>query len=184
MNLRDLIANRRTVHNFTSERVDDGLVVEALRLSLWAPNHRLTFPWVYRELGPEVRGRLAELAVDLKRAKGPVSEVTAKAIYDSVVTPSHVISLGVARSTEASKQHEDYATLACSVQIASLFLWEHGIATKWTTSGWSRHARAYGLIGVDPAAVVLEGALIIGRAQIVPEASERPALEKVFQRLK
>lgn len=181
MDLRQLIQTRRTVHNYTPAKVDDQIVAEALALSLWAPNHKLSYPWVYRQLGPETRVKLAELAVELKGAKSPLSDIKAKAVRDNVTVPSHLIALGMKRSADVGRQHEDYATLSCSVQILSLFLWEKGIASKWSTGGWSMHPRAYPLIGVDPAEVSLEGCLMIGHAQIKPPAPERPPLAQFLR---
>lgn len=179
MDLRELILTRRTVHNFTPEKVEDALVEEALALSLWAPNHKLSYPWVYTWLGAETRAGLAELNAELK-AGNPMKE---KAARENVITPSHLISLGIKRTPDKpGREHEDYATLASSVQIISMFLWEHGIATKWSTGGWSTHERAYEIMGVDPAAVRLEGALMIGREQIMPPAPERPPLSRFLRK--
>lgn len=178
MDIRDVILTRRTVHNYTPEKVDDALVEEALALSLWAPNHKLTFPWVYTWLGPETRSRLGDLSAELKAA----DPVKRKAAKDTVITPSHLISLGIKRSESAGRQHEDYATLACSVQILSMYLWQHGIATKWSTGGWSTHEKAYEIIGLNPAEVKLEGALMIGYEQILPKAPERPPLERFLRK--
>jgi nitroreductase len=180
MDFRDLVLTRRTVHSFTPEKVDDKLVKAALALSLWAPNHKLTYPWVYVWLNEDKRARLGDLNVELKAAKGPLSDVKARAARDNVTTPSHLIALGMKRSSSPTQEHEDYATLACSVQIMSLFLWQHGVATKWTTGGWGLHERAYEIMGVDPAAVRLEGCLMIGRALHKPPAPERPSLDKVL----
>jgi nitroreductase len=188
MDFQQLVTTRRTVHNYTTEKVQDELVVEALRLSLWAPNHRLTFPWQYVSVGPAARARLADLAVELKSAKAakaggaePMSDAKKHAIRETLVNPSHIILVGVKKS-EPHIQHEDYATLACGIQIATLFLWENGISTKWSTGGWAMHAKTYEICGIDSAQVQLEGALLIGKPQITPPAPERPTLDKFFRR--
>jgi len=179
MDLNKLILTRRTVHNYTPEKVEDSLVEEALALSLWAPNHKLSFPWVYTWLGAETRSRLGDLNAELK-AGNPIKE---KAARENVVTPSHIISLGLKRTPgKPEREHEDYATLACSVQIICLFLWNHGIATKWSTGGWTIHERSYSIIGVDPLTVRLEGALMIGREQMMPHAPERPPLTQFLRK--
>lgn len=183
MDLRELILSRRTVHNYHPDKVPDSLVEESLRLSLWAPNHRLTFPWVYTLIGPVARERLADLAVDLKSAKEPLSDVKARAVRDTVLNPSHVVSLGFKLNGKESVEREDYATLACSVQIVSLHLWQHGIATKWSTGGFTIHPRTYEILGLDASVIRLEGALLIGRAQQVPERPERPPLEQFLRRV-
>lgn len=176
MEFSQLVSSRRTVHNYVAEKVSDELVREALRLSLWAPNHKLTFPWVYTWIGPRARNDLAELSVDLKSAKETLSPVKAQATRDNVLTPSHLISLAIRRSDE-KRLHEDYATLACSVQIATLQLWSHGVYSKWSTGGWSTHARSYKILGLDPQEVQLEGCLMIGKALHIPPTPERPPLE-------
>lgn len=180
MDLKQLVLSRRTVHNYKSTRVDDELIQEALRLSLWSPNHRLTYPWLYIQIGPEARARLADLSVQLKSQKGPLSDVKAAAVRASVLNPSHLIALGCKRSGEAVIEHEDFATVAGSVIIASLFLWEKGIATKWSTGGWAMHPKTYEILGVDPDEVRIEGCLMIGVADIVPHVPERPDLKETL----
>jgi nitroreductase len=182
MDFKQLILSRRTVHNYKPTRVDDELVQEALRLSLWSPNHRLTFPWFYSEIGPEARARLADLAVQLKSQKAPLSDVKEAAVRASVLNPSHLIALGRKRADEPSAEHEDFATLAGSVVIASLFLWEKGVATKWSTGGWTLHPKTYEVLGADPKEVRLEGCLMIGVADIVPHVSKRPDLKEILKK--
>jgi len=182
MDLAQNTKTRRTVHNYKTDKIDDGLVLQALELSLWAPNHKLTYPWVYIWLGEQTRVQLADLSADLKAAKKVLSETEKKAARANVLNPSHLIALGLKRSGDAHREHEDFATLACSVQIACQFLWEKGVGTKWTTGGWLQHERSYQILGVDPAEVRLEGGLMIGVPSIVPAATARPPLEQFLKR--
>lgn len=189
MDFRELVLTRRTVHAYTTEKIDDRLVEEALALSLWAPNHKLTFPWAYTWVGPEARARLADLSVELKSARGGMNEVKAAALRAKLMEPSHLIILGrrlhdgSGRAADEATAREDFATIACGVQTLSLFLWQHGVSTKWSTSGWSTHARAYAILDVDPAEVRLEGAVMIGRARLMPQVPERPRLENVLRKI-
>jgi nitroreductase len=181
MDLAQITASRRTVHNYKTDKVDDSLVLRALELSLWAPNHKLTFPWSYVWVGPAARSRLADLSAELKAAKKPLSDVEKTAVRATVTNPSHLIALGIRRSDE-HRQHEDFATLAASVQIACLYLWEKGVGTKWTTGGWTRHSNTYKILGVNPEDISLEGGLMIGVPVIVPAATSRPSLDKFLHR--
>ena len=184
MDFEQLVATRRTVHNYTPEKVTEDLIVEALRLSLWAPNHKLTFPWVYTIVGAKARQQIAAIYLEAKMGKAsePMSEAKKKATLDTLMNPSHFISIGIQRS-EAKREHEDYATLACSVQIASMYLWQNGVSTKWTTSGFATDPRVYGILGLDPAAVRLEDPLFVGKAQVMPTAQERPRLDQFLRRV-
>jgi nitroreductase len=183
MDLAQLTVSRRTVHSYKTDKVADDLVRKALELSLWAPNHKLSFPWVYIWIGGSARAQLAALAAELKAAKKGLSDVEKKAVAATVTNPSHLIALGLRRSEDAHRAHEDFATLACSVQIAASFLWEHGVGTKWSSGGWTTHPRTYEILGVSPAEVALEGALMIGVPLIVPKATERPSLDRFLRRV-
>ncbi len=184
MNFEKLILSRRTVHNFTKDSVPEKIIEQALSLSLWSMNHKLTFPWVYISVGPEARDKLADLSVELRSAKEPVSDVKIKAIRDNILNPAHLIAIGIKLTGEAKREHEDYAALSAAVQIASLVLWENGIASKWSTGGYSTNSRTYEILEVDPQAIRLEGALMVGVAREVPPAPKRPSLESVWRKTK
>ena len=164
-----------------TDKIADSLVERALQLSLFAPNHKLTFPWAYFWTGPGVREKLANLVVELKSAKEPLNEIKKKAAYDKTRNPSHLILIGTRRG-DPSRAHEDYASLACAVQIAILYLWEQGVGTKWSTGAYFTGPRAYEIIGVSPEEYKLEGGLLIGVPQIMPPAPERPPLVQFLHR--
>jgi nitroreductase len=176
-----LIKERRTIQLFSAEKISDSVVNEALELSLWAPNHKNTFPWVYRIVDAAKRQKLGELGVWLKEQKGPASETTKKAVFESVTIPSHYVALGTKKSGDGKTDLENFATLACSVQIASMFLWDKGIGAKWTTSAFSMHAKTYEILGLSPEEVILRGGLFIGKAAMVPPVRQRPSLETILK---
>ena len=180
MEFSELVRTRRTVHNYLATPIPRPIVDQALELSLWSPNHKLTYPWVYTWLGPQARAAMAALSVELKSAKGALSEIKVKAINDSMLNPAHLIAVGIRRS-DPFTEHEDYATLAGSLQIAAMDLWANGIGTKWSTGGAWLHARAYEVLGLDAGAVRLEGALMIGVPQTVPHAPMRPPLSQFLR---
>lgn len=181
MDFSELVRTRRTVNNYLPDELPISDVEEALALSLWAPNHKLTFPWVYTWVGPRARKELSQLAVELKSAKGELSETKAKAVRDTMLNPAHLIALAIKRS-HPFQEHEDYATLSCSVQIATMHLWQKKIGTKWSTGGAWLHEKTYGILGLDPAKVKLEGGLLIGVPQQIPSASVRPPLGDFLKR--
>ena len=84
---------------------------------------------------------------------------------------------------DPGRAHEDYATLAAGVQIASLFLWQQGIASKWSTGGFSTHAETYRILGLNPAEVRFAGCLVVGMAAVVPAAPERPSQDQFLRRV-
>jgi len=180
MEFPELVRARRTVHNFAATAVDRDLVFEALGLGLFAPNHRLTHPVRFVNVGPTARAGLIELALELKSAKEPIGDVKRKALTDALMAPPYVIGLALKRADKPEVAREDYATLGAGVQTISLHLWNRGIATKWSTAKWTMSARSYALMGLDPELFALEGCLMIGRASFVPAAPRRPTLAEVM----
>ncbi len=185
MDLASLVRSRRTVHSYRAEKISDQVVEEALNLALWAPNHKLSFPYVFVAVGPMAREKLAALAVELKQAKDPepISAVKAEAIARNVMAPSHLIALGIRRSEDAHRQHEDYAALACAVQIAALALWDKGVVSKWSTGGYSVNSKTYKILGLDSQKIQLEGCLMIGQPETTPPPPERPSLDNFYSRV-
>jgi nitroreductase len=185
MDLAELTVSRRTVHNYTTEPVADVVVERALELSLWAPNHKLTFPWAYFWLGAKTRQRIAEFNVEMKLRREPeLSDTKKRAARENVLNPSHLILLGMRKgAADAARRHEDFATLACAVQIASLYLWDQGVASKWSTGGWATAPEVYAILGISADEIQLEGALMVGHAQNVPAPPMRPPLSRFLRRM-
>lgn len=182
-NLEKLIESRRTVHQFTNEKVDEDLVIKALELSLWAPNHRHTFPWQYILVSDEKRKALIDISIELRKTKDPtLSRVKEEAVRMRLTDPSHWVVLGLKNPKDQKILLEDIATLGASVQIASLFLWEKGIACKWSTGAFSTHEKAYHILGLNPEDTYLMGILFIGGAGVIPPAIQRPAITDVLER--
>ena len=181
MDLKELIRTRRTIQTFTAEKVSDALVKEALELSLWAPNHKLTFPWVYFDVRGKQRQKLGELLADLKAKKKDLSGPVRKSMIDNFLKPSHFVLLGMKAEEKEERERENYATLACSVQIASMVLWEKGVGSKWSTSGFTMDEETYDILDISPKKITLHGGLFIGMPADVPEADERPPLEDVLR---
>lgn len=179
MDLEDLVKDRRTIQIFKREDVPWEDVRRALELSLWSLNHRWTFPWEFFVLGPEARARIAELGARLKCEKKPGSsfEVQKKAMDAVLGNPAYVMALGLKRASSPHVEQEDFATMACTVQLASLLLWQKGIGSKWSTSGFTNHEETYRILGCSPEEVRLAGFFFIGHAAQVPPARERPSLD-------
>lgn len=178
----ELVRGRRTIHEFDSTaEVSWTLVSQALNHSLWALNHRLTFPWRYFRLGPQARARVAELALAVyleEKSLTKISAVLEAQIKNKVLDPSELIVLGLKRNTKPEVAREDYATLSASVMIASLSLWQHQIGSKWSTGKVSRSPGLYEILSCDKDEVELCGFLFVGKQSQVPRDQSRPPLSE------
>jgi nitroreductase len=183
LDLKTAILSRRTVHEFSADPVPQDLIEEALKLALWAPNHKLTYPWMFYWVGKETQSKFADLAVELKsQSDPPPSEVMLKALHKKLSVIPQMIAVGCKKVESAFQQREDYAAVACGLQNASLFLHEQGYASKWSTGGFTRQEKTYDILGVNSDEVDIVGFLFVGKGQPPAKQQVRPALESVLLR--
>ncbi len=179
LKLENLIRERRTIHDYKALSVEWSTVEKALELSLWALNHKLTFPWAYYRVGPKARLKIADIMVDAtEKKKGPLSASMKESVRQKILNPAEIIFLGQKRDSDKDRAKEDYATLACSVQIASLYLWEQGIGSKWSTSGFVFKEKTAKALGIDSDKIEVVGCLFVGIGERTPKVPERPPLKK------
>lgn len=163
MSIEEIVRTRRTHHQFTGQQVPQEVINTALELALWAPNHKLTHPWVFFDLGPETRQKLVDLAVELKKHKTPdLSEAMESSLRSKLESASHMLMIGLKICEDDFQQREDYATVSCGVQNMSLYLHEQGFGSKWSTGGFTRHKKTYEILGVDSSKTEIVGALLVG----------------------
>ncbi|MEP0547515.1 MAG: nitroreductase [Rhodothermales bacterium] len=174
-----LLRSRRTVHLFEPEPVPDDVLLRALDLARWAPNHRLTEPWRFVLLGPETAATIVDLNARLVAAARGAAAGEAKRVRWAAVPGWLVVTCRV--SEDATRMREDYAACSCAIQNFQLYLWSEGIGVKWTTGAVTREPAFYDLAGLDAARETVVGLLWYGKPAVVPEAARR-SLEAVLTR--
>ncbi len=167
-----LLRSRRTIHLFAPEPVPDDLVLRALDLARWAPNHRLTEPWRFTLLGPETAAAVVDLNARLvTEARGAAAGEAKRERWAAI--PGWLV-VTCRTSEDAERAREDYAACCCAIQNLQLYLWSHGVGVKWTTGPVTRDARFYDLVGLDAERETVVGLLWYGVPSVVPETQRQP----------
>lgn len=175
-----VLRSRRTIHLFTPAVPPRALVMQALDLARWAPNHRMTEPWRFYLLGPETAGAIAQLNAEIVvAARG---EAAGQKKLDRWQRVPGWLVVTCARSEDPVRQHEDLLACACAVQNFQLALWAEGVGTKWSTGKVTRDPRFFELLGIDPAEEVFVAMLWYGYPAEIPEAQRRPVAEVLVER--
>jgi len=169
--LAERIRSRRTTKLYLKQPVDRKLVLDAIEVARWAPNHHLTEPWHFHLLGEK---KIAE-CVELTRTV--VTELKDRKMGDfkaasAAATPGWLI-VTCDKSDDELMQREDYASCACAIQNLMLYLSEAGVATKWATGPITRDDRFFELLGADPGDVFVVGIIWYGYAKITPTQSRK-----------
>jgi nitroreductase len=169
--LAERIRSRRTTKLFLKQAVDRKLILDAIEVARWAPNHHLTEPWHFYVLGSRKIRECVDLTrtvvTEIKDAKmGKFKAESAAAIPGWLVVTCK-------KSDDELLQREDYASCACAIQNLMLYLSEAGVATKWATGPITRDERFYELLGADPNSVLVVGIIWYGYPKITPEQSRQ-----------
>lgn len=178
--LASLIRSRRTVGSFLPEPIDDAIVMQAIELATWAPNHRKTEPWRFTRLGPISQAAIIALNSELITAKSGAAAAEAKRAQWSSI-PGW-IAVTCCKSTDPLQREEDYAACCCAIQNLMLALWSHGVASKWSTGEVTRQARYADFVQFDPAEEQSVGLIWYGKPAVLPTQSRRPLSDVVRDR--
>jgi nitroreductase len=183
MTVQELIASRRTIHDYEPGPVAEGSIERAVSAATAAPNHRMTEPWRFVRVGPEARQVLVGVSAELKGGAAALGEPGLQKLRAKMVNPAELLVVCQVRHDKQEIAREDYAAVACAVQNAMLSLWAEGIGSKWSTGAITTDERTYRTLGVDPQREEIVGFLWAGRAARldVPKPRRRRELAEILR---
>lgn len=147
--LNRLLVGRTTVHEFESRPLPLDALERAFEAAVAAPNHRLTEPWRFVQVGPHTRHILARLRAQLKAKGRPLQPEALERELTKMLEPAELLAACRVRHTDPVVEREDYAAVACAIENLCLSLWAEGIGTKWSTGAVTTHEDTYRALGVD-----------------------------------
>lgn len=168
----ELLKSRRTVNFFKPEPVSRELLLQAIEVARWAPNHKLTEPWHFYLPGDGTVAAIIDLIVEVKA--GNRDDSARRAVRERLeAIPSWFILTCRITPDSPVQQREDYAACACAMQNLMLYLWHAGVGVKWTTGQATRDERLYEILGVSSNEERIVGLFWYGYPQAVPPPRER-----------
>jgi nitroreductase len=174
-----IIKTRRTIHRYLDQKVPFEELQNAVLAAHHAPNHKLTFPWRFIHVGPEIRSKVDQASLSFLSAKGQPDEQALMLFKEKSIYPELLIACQK-RSNDPIQSKEDYAAVACAIQNLSLYLHSKGIGAKWSTGGLSQNPYAYQILEIDPKEEEIVGLIWIGYPAQTPDI-KRPELSAVFR---
>ena len=173
--LAERIRARRTTKLYLKQRVDRKLILDAIEVARWAPNHHKTEPWHFYVLGDQKISECVELTrTVVTEIKGP--DLGNFKAQSAAEIPGWLV-VTCNRSDDERLQREDYASCACAIQNLMLYLSEAGVATKWATGPITRDARFFELLGADETDVLVVATVWYGYPKITPSQSRKGIAE-------
>lgn len=169
--IAELIRSRRTTNLFESDPVDPDALIDAIELARWAPNHRLTEPWRFYLIGPQMALAVADCwAAYEAEIKGDAAGSARRKRLATI--PGHFVVTSARDENDVIDQ-ENYAAVCCAVQNLTLYLWQRRIGVKWTSGAITRESRLYELLGIDQERERIVGYFWYGRPRAVAEQKRR-----------
>ncbi len=177
--LAERIRSRRTTNLFLNRKVSKQLVLDAIELARWAPNHHLTEPWHFYLLGDAMKAASVELTrtIVTERKNAEIGEHKAKT---AAAVPGWLL-VTCKKTDDELTQREDYASCCCAVQNLLLYLSEAGVASKWSTGPITRDQRFFDLLGIDSAKEFVVSMIWYGYPKILPTQSRKDVGEIVTE---
>jgi nitroreductase len=158
----DALHHRRTIHQFdASIRVPDHVVRAAVQAAIYAPNHGMTEPWRFVQLGPKTIRRIATLNAKSMEDK----EKAAKKLARWQAMPGWCVVTCQRSPDNELLELEDYAACCCATHNFCLAMHAQGVGTKWTTGPVTRTREFAEICKIDVTKELVVGCLWYGYAK-------------------
>jgi nitroreductase len=175
--IAELIRSRRTINFFEAEPVARQVLLDAVEVARWAPNHRLTEPWRFYLLGATTTAAVTDCWAHYdEELKGETAGAARRRRLEGI--PGHFV-LTSARHDDALIDLENYAACCAAAQNLMLYLWQRGVGTKWTTGAITREPRLYELLGIDAESERIVGYFWYGLPKVFAEQRRKSVDEIV-----
>jgi len=168
----EILRSRRTIGTFRPEPPPRDVILSAVEIATWAPNHRKTEPWRFTWLGPAAVRLIIELNAELVAAKkGP--EEAAKKRRQWTAVPGWLAGHMPEVVRSDATRRRLCRLLLCDSNLM-LSLWSRGIGTKWSTGSVTQHAQFAEISRFDPQAERVVGLIWYGYPNVIPDQTRKP----------
>lgn len=169
--LAERIRGRRTIKLFLQTPIDRQVILDAIEVARWAPNHHVTEPWHFYLLGEKAMKANVELIRQITADVKDVKRADFKAKAATEIPGWLVVTCR--RSEDEVLQREDYASCCCAMQNLMLYLSEAGVGSKWATGAIVEDSRFFGMLGADQEQELVVGVLRYGYPKTIPIQSRK-----------
>ncbi|MHC5251109.1 nitroreductase family protein [Listeria kieliensis] len=131
--LKRVIAERRSVKQISSRKIDRSLVEEIIELAAFAPFHSKVEPWhVYLIEDAEQKEKLVRAVAAAKNDGASLGQVK-EMLERKFLTAPVILMVTSAVFQDAKKDFESVAATSAFIQNLQLAAWESGVGTIWRT---------------------------------------------------
>ncbi|MEE8345258.1 MAG: nitroreductase [Woeseiaceae bacterium] len=177
--LAERIRGRRTIKLFLQTPVSRQVILDAIEVARWAPNHHVTEPWHFYLLGENAMKANAKLIRQITAEASDVKKADFKAKAATEIPGWLVVTCK--RSEDEVLQREDYASCCCAMQNLMLYFSEAGVGSKWATGAIVEDKRFFDMLGADQEQEFVVGVLRYGYPKTIPIQSRKDVSDIVTE---
>ena len=171
--LRELVRARRTDMMVDKDRaLDDGTLEKLCELAMWAPNHKLTFPWMFAAVTGDARERLSNCVADAMARDGDKPEKVAKARTKFQRAPV-ILIVGTELGDTQLRTEENRDAVSAGIQNILLGATSLGLASFWSSCPKGVNDDVANFCGFKPATHIT-AMIYLGHPQRQAPEIERP----------
>jgi nitroreductase len=172
--IAQLVRSRRTSLLIDRNRdVSSEMVQQLCELSTWAPNHKLTWPWIFSEVRGDSRLQLGAACAEVMSRQGE-SEAKIEKTRGKYNRAPVILVVGAEVGDSDLRTIENRDAVAAAVQTLLLGATALGLASFWSSCPKGAEADVARFCGFAPETAVV-AMIYLGWPTDTPKGFERPA---------
>jgi nitroreductase len=174
MDMLETLRSRRSIGKLSGD-VSDEEIRTLVEAGLWAPNHKLTNPWLFTVVRGSARERLGAFWAGLL-ADAPLPPGVERATYlaKEARKPTRapaIIAVSSRTDAEPVRAFEDLAAVAAAVQNVLLAAHALGLGAIWRSGEMAYRDEIKAFLGLDPSDRIV-GFVYVGHPAMPPPAPQ------------
>ncbi|SDQ26767.1 nitroreductase family protein [Virgibacillus salinus] len=178
------IKQRRSIHNYKDEEVDESILKEIFTYGSYAPTHYMKEPWnikLYQKKGKQafidaIIASYQRIGM-LKTDDDPKTKKMIISMRDFLLAIPHHALIYFEKEEDPVRYEEEYAAVCAFIQNAQLAAWEYGVGMLWTITPYMHDDGFVEDIGLDSKRIKVAAVMQIGYPERVPRNRGRNSIE-------
>lgn len=182
------IKERRTIHSFKQQEVDQTLLKKIFTYGSYAPTHYMKEPWRIKIYQGKGKQDFVEAIIQsyqrigmIKQNNDPKTEKMIASMTTFLLDIPHHALIYFELEDDPVRYEEEYAAVCAFIQNAQLAAWEFGVGMLWTITPYMHDKEFIKGIGLDETKVKIAAVMQIGYPEKIPRDKGRSPIEEKLE---
>jgi nitroreductase len=188
MDILKTIKERRSIHTFKQQEVDETILKEIFAYGSYAPSHYMKEPWNIKMYQGAGRKKFVDRIMEsyqrigmIKNNDDPKTLKMMASMRSFLLAIPHHALIYFEKEDNQIRYEEEYSSVAAFIQNAQLAAWEYGVGMLWTITPYMHDPQFSVEIGLDPERFKIAAVMQIGYPKKVPRDKGRTSIEEKME---